>query len=164
MSTNNFINIYLLLVKVPTEVIKMSEDLENLEKSFILDDDMEHENIKELIQKIQLYCRIDKNGFVVIDDKVKTKLIIPDRVTLVMAARHLANRLQQKLGKEPTIKEDVPSQELADMLKEKRAVIDARLKDLKDKKEVLPVSRGVYKIAPYTIPPFLKRIEKGEKA
>lgn len=141
----------------------MSEELENLEKSFILDEDMEHENIKELIEKALKYCKIDKNGFVIIDQKTLSSLRIQDKVTLVLIARHLASKLQEKLGREVSIKEEVSAQDLASMLKEKQLVINARMKELKDKKQVIPVSRGTYKIAPYGISPFLKTLEKGEK-
>jgi len=141
----------------------MTDELENLEKSFILDEDMEHENIKELIERTLRFCKIDKNGFVIIDQKTLSKLRIQDKVILVLVARHLAGKLQQKLGRETTIKEEVSSQELADILREKQLVINARMKELKDKKQVLPVARGTYKIAPYGISPFLKKLESGEK-
>jgi len=141
----------------------MNEELENLEKSFILDEDMEHENIKDLVQRVQNFCKIDKNGFVLIDGKTLSKLKIRDKVMLVLTTRHLANRLQQKLDRDITIKEEVTSQELAEMLKEKQLVINARLKELKDKKQVLPVVRGTYKVAPYRIPLFLKTLEAGDK-
>ncbi|MBU0471131.1 MAG: hypothetical protein KKF65_00775 [Nanoarchaeota archaeon] len=141
----------------------MDEELENLEKSFILDEDMEHENIKELIARTLKFCKIDKNGFVIIDQKTLSKLRIQDKVILVLVARHLASKLQEKLGRDVTIKEEVSSQELAHMLKEKQLVVNARMKELKDKKQALPVTRGTYKIAPYGISPFLKSLEPGEK-
>lgn len=141
----------------------MNEDLENLEKSFILDENVEYENIKELIEKVLKYCKIDKKGYVIIDQKTLSSLRIQDKVTLVLIARHLAFKLQQKLGREISIKEEVSTRDLASMLNEKQSVINARIKELKDKKQVVRVSRGIYKIAPYSISPFLKILEKGEK-
>lgn len=137
----------------------MDKSLEDLEKSFILDADMEHEDIKNLINRIQSFCQVDKNGFVKIDDKIAKKLNILDRVLLVLTARHLANKLQLKLGKEATIKEEMISQEVAEILKEKQLVINARLKDLKDDKQIVSIERGTYKVAPYSILNFLNKLE-----
>lgn len=136
----------------------MEKSLEDLEKAFILDEDMEHKDINNLISRMLNFCQVDKNGFVKMDDKIK-KIKIPDKVLLILCARHLANKLQQKLGKEATIKEEMASQEIADMLREKQLVINARLKDLKDNKQVIAVERGTYKIAPYAISDFLKYLE-----
>jgi hypothetical protein len=136
----------------------MDKELENLEKSFILDEDMEHENIKELIGNIQKYCKIDKNGCVRLEPDVQS-IKIRDKIMLILSARHLANNLQKKRSKDVTIGEEVASKELADMLKEKPLVINARLKDLKDDGSVLQISRGMYKVAPYSIKKFLNEIE-----
>ena len=141
----------------------MNNSLEDLEKSFILDEDMEHKDLNSLIDKIQLFCHVYKNGFVKIDDKIVKILNIPNRVLLVLSARHLANKLQLKLGKEGTIKEEMSSKELAEMLKEKQLVINARLKDLKDKKQIVPIERGTYKVASYTIITFLSELERLKK-
>ena len=133
----------------------MEEDLKELEKSFILDTDMKHENIKELIIRVQKHCQIDKTGSVRIDDKTAKKMTILDKVMLIMITRHLASELQKRLGSENTIKEEITSKELAEMLKEKQDVLNARLKDLKDKKQILSVAKGTYRVAPYAITPFL---------
>ena len=134
----------------------MTKDLEDLEKQFILNEDMEHEDIKTLISRILKFCKIDNNGFVIIHKKQSR---IPDRILLVLSARYLANKLQAKLGKEVSIKETINTKELANMLKEKDAVITARLKDLKDEKKIIPQDRGVYKVAPYAINDFLSQLE-----
>lgn len=134
----------------------MTKELEDLEKQFILNEDMEHEDIKDLVSRILRFCKIDSNGFVVIQ---KSGLIIPQKIMLILSARYLANKLQEKLGRENNISEKVSAKELSSMLKEKDPVIIARLKDLKDAKKVLSSERGVYKITPYAIKDFLKEVE-----
>lgn len=140
----------------------MSKELEELETQFILEEDMEHEDIKSLITRMLKFCRIDKNGYVIIYDK---KLKIADKILLILSARYLANKLQQKLGKEITIKEEVGNKELAKMLREKNEVIAARLKDLKEDRKIVPLRRGLHKIASYEINEFLRTLEgrKNEK-
>jgi len=136
------------------------ENLENLEKEFIIDGDMEQEDIQQLISRILKFCKIDKNGYVMIYDK-NLKLI--DRILLILSARYLGNRLQQKLNREITINDQVSNREISNMLREKDLVVNARLKDLKDERKVIPVKRGVYKIAPHIIDQFLSELEEGTK-
>ena len=90
-------------------------------------------------------------------------LTIPQKIMLALSARYLANKLQQKLGRESSIMEISNAKELADMLKEKEAVIAARLKDLKDAKKVISPNRGVFKIAPYAIKDFIAELEGAKK-
>lgn len=134
----------------------MTKELEDLEKQFILNEDMEHEDIKDLISRILKFCKIDNKGFVIIQ---KSGLIIPQKIMLVLSARYLANKLQEKLGRENNISGQVAAKELSSMLKEKDPVVIARLKDLKDAKKVLSSERGIYKIAPYAIKNFLNELE-----
>lgn len=138
---------------------KMTMELEDLEKEFILNEDMEYEDIKGLISRLLQFCKIDNKGFVVIQ---KSGLIIPQKIMLVLSARYLANKLQEKLNRENKISEQVTAKEISLILKEKNPVIGARLKELKDEKKVLSPERGIYKIAPYAIKDFLKELE-GDK-
>ena len=134
----------------------MSETLENLKKQFILDEDMEHENLQSLVERALKFCKVDKSGHVVIN---KPDLTMMDKIMLVLVARHLGNRLQLKLGGESTIKEEVTSEELAKMMSADKAVISARLKDLKDKKMAAPVDLGSYKVTSYAVDGFIKKLE-----
>ncbi len=135
----------------------MTKDLEELEARFILKEDVEHEDIKTLVDRVMKFCKIDSNGYVLISAKGKTT--ISDRILLVLTARYLANRLQHKLGKKTTIVQEGTNKELAKMLGEKESVIKARIKELKDEKKVIPVKKGVYRIAPYAIEGFLTKLE-----
>ncbi|HUS49381.1 MAG TPA: hypothetical protein VMZ91_04410 [Candidatus Paceibacterota bacterium] len=134
----------------------MTKELEDLEKQFILNEDMELEDIKGFVARILKFCKIDSKVFVIIQ---RSKLRIVDKLLLILSARYLANKLQQKLGKEPGIAEIVNIKDLASMMKEKETVIIARLKDLKDGKKVISQERGVYKVAPYAIKDFLTELE-----
>jgi len=137
----------------------MAKRLEELEKEFILNEDMEYEDLRDLISRILKFCKVDNKGFVVM---YQPSLRMVDKILLVLSARHLANKLQQKLGRKTTISEEVSAKELSNMLRKKDAVIIARLKDLKDAGKILSTKRGVYKIAPHVIEPFLKELEGGK--
>lgn len=133
--------------------------LEELERQFILEEDMEHEDINNLISRMLKFCKIDKKGYVIIYNK---KLIIRDKILLVLSARYLANKLQEKLGKEITIMASINAKELAKMLREKENAIRARFKDLKEEGKIVTLKRGVYKITPHSIEDFLKILEDEE--
>ncbi|MHA2135740.1 MAG: hypothetical protein ACW99J_17935 [Candidatus Thorarchaeota archaeon] len=134
----------------------MSKDFEELEKQFILTEDMEQEDLKNLIRRIQKLCKIDNNGYVIIR---KTNLSNVQQILLVLSARYLGNRLQLKLNRDITIFEICKIKELSEMLKVKDAVITARLKELKDKKKVISPDRGEFKIPPYEIKDLLEELE-----
>jgi len=100
------------------------KDLSDLKKEFILDGEIEREDIGGLIERILRFCKIDKQGYVVLFDKnakISTKLL------LSLSARYLGSKLQQKTGEEVTINETIHYKDLAKMLHEKEAVIAARL-------------------------------------
>jgi tryptophanyl-tRNA synthetase len=134
----------------------MDKELEELEKQFIFDKDMEHEDIKDLIGRILKMCKTDNSGFVIIR---KSNLTIAQKIMLVLSARYLANKLQQKLNKDISILEVCKTKELANMVKEEDAVITARLKELKDDRKIISPGRGEFKIAPYAIKDFLTELE-----
>jgi hypothetical protein len=137
----------------------MTEELHKLEKSFILDEDAQDEDIKALISSVQKFCKVDKNGFVVIESSAIKKKNVVDKILLVLTARYVANKLFLILKKESTINATVTIDELEDILKEKRTILIARLKDLKDAKKITSESRGSYKITAYSIKSFLQSLE-----
>ena len=137
-------------------------DLQKIEKSFIIDGDAEMENIEGFIERISKFSKVDMAGHVVLPNELK-RLSIKDKILLVIATRFLANRLQEKLKKEPTIAIEVDRNELAKMLGTKEDVISARLKDLKDERKILSKKAGVFTMAPYYLEPFLSKLEKEKK-
>lgn len=134
----------------------MTSEFEDLARQFILNEDLEDKDIKDLVTRILKFCKIDSKGFVIIHD---TKLRTYDKIHLVLCAKYLANRLQLKSGKEVTIQESAHIKEITNILRENDAVVAARLKDLKDAKKVLPQDKGVYKAAPYAINDFIIKLE-----
>lgn len=137
----------------------MVKGLEDLEKQFILKEDMEYEDIKELVSRLVKFCQIDDKGFVVIKEP---NLIIPKKIMLILSARYLANKIQQKLGRENIISEEVTAKELSDMLRKKDSVIIARIKDLKDDKKIVSTQRGIYKVTSYSVKDFIVKLEGSE--
>lgn len=138
------------------EKIEELEELEELEKQFIVKEDIEEKMIKYLVSRVSKMCRIDTQGFVMIFHE---NLKLKDKILLVLAARYLANRLQQKLNKETTINDEVGAGELSKILKEKNNIIRARITELKKEGKVTQVRRGVYKIMPHIIEDFLNELE-----
>ncbi len=139
----------------------MTGSLEDLEKKFILDEDAGLKNIEGAINRISAVCRLDKTGGVTFMSlSMQKKLTVSERTAAILAARYLASQLQKKLGKEVSISEVVKSSEIANMLREQKNIIDARLKELKDSKKAILVSKGAYKVAPYSIDDILDSIEQ----
>ena len=137
-------------------VIYRMTNLEELEKQFIINEDMEHEDIKISINRLLKFCKIDEKGFVIIQ---KSSLNMIQKIMLVLSARYLASNLQKKLGREKIISDEISANELTDMLREKNTVVIARLKDLKDTKKIISSKRGIYKVASYAIDDFLTELE-----
>ena len=118
---------------------------------------MEHEDVGNLTNRILKFCKIDNKGFVIIE---KMSLKVADKILLVLSAKYLANRLQQKLNRKITISEISSAGEIAKILKEKETVIAARLNDLKGAKKIISPERGSFKVAPYEIEKFIGELER----
>ncbi len=137
----------------------MDEELKNLEKEFILDQNAKEADVKALIRRILAFWKIDQNGHVVIDVSKAKKLITLQKVMLILSARYLANRLQSQLGSDAPVPEQATIHDVADILREQQKIVGARISDLNKQKKILVVSRGIYKVAPYAVEPFLREIE-----
>jgi len=131
-------------------------DLEELKKKFILEEDAEKLNIEELITKISNFCQVDKIGFVQMNEMVRDKLPIKEKILLVLTARVLAKTLQEKLGEELTISDIVSGDELSKIVGVQKTVVAARAKDLKDERKIVTEKRGYYKVAPHYIEAFVR--------
>jgi hypothetical protein len=138
----------------------MTDELEVLEKKFIVSEEATTANLVELITRLTKFCKITNNGEVIFLKADSKRITNIDKIMIVLIARHLANSLQIKQKKEVTIAEEINSKGISNMLREQSTIINARLKELKDSKKVISVSKGVYKVAPYAIEDFLESIEK----
>lgn len=133
------------------------ESYEEIGKKFILEEDMKHENLKELIGRIMEFAKVDSKGYVLIIDSKKLRIV--DKIMIVLITRYLANKLQKELQKKISIKEEVSIKEFEDMLKEKKAVIAARLKDLRKDKKIIDIKKGLYKVSPYSVEEYIEYLE-----
>ena len=134
----------------------MDNEFIELKRLFILEEDIEHEELKQMITLILKYCKIDKNGTVIVQDR---KIRLADRILLVISARYLANRLQRKLEEEPTIPDEINNSELAELLRAKEPVIRARMADLRKVSMVTQLRPGVHSITPHAIEKLLTKLE-----
>jgi DNA-binding transcriptional ArsR family regulator len=138
----------------------MTKELEELEQQFISNNDIEREDVKRLIEDIMRYCKIDKNGFVII---LNQDIAISDKILLILSAKYLANKLQRILGKEPSISEKSDATELANMIRVKKPVVAARLKELKDRNQVISNEKGIYRILPHATKLVLNKLKEDER-
>jgi hypothetical protein len=76
--------------------------LEELRKQFIVDEGAIKSRLEALVTKALLYCKIDKNGHVLITN---TKLSAKDQLLLVLAARSIASELDGSIPPTVTIAE-----------------------------------------------------------
>ena len=139
----------------------MTGSLEDLEKEFIHDEDAEPGDIRSLVTRIMMFCKIDKSGYVVVSDK---KLSIQDKILLILSARYLAHKLQVKLGKEGKINSEVTTTELTDMIRANPKTISGRLSELTKGSKVKSPKIATYKIAPHAIEQILVILEEGKNA
>jgi len=135
-----------------------TKKLEEIEKAFILDVDAEKEDYTHLINRVLEYAKVDSSGYVILEGKFDREMIIKDKIMLILVVRQLASKLQEKLGRENTIKPEVSAEELAKFTKSKKEVIMARAKDLKDSRK-LTADRGIYSVTGHSIKSFLDEMD-----
>jgi len=137
--------------------------LQELEKGLIVQDNIEVEDYMDSIKRVSKYAKVDNFGYVDIDDKISKKLIIKDKIILILIVRYLANKLQEKLKREITISQETSPNEIARFSNSKKSVIMARAKELKDtRKIIVGKKKGQYSISPNYIRIFLDIISNNE--
>ena len=119
-----------------------------------MDEDFEKVNIEELTKRLLKFCKLDKNGRIFITDKeLIQKLTIKDKILITLSARYLANKLDSN------IQPAVSSEEIARFFSDKKEVIYARAKELKDDGKISIKERGTYLIYPFQIDDFITYLE-----
>nr|MDO8046182.1 hypothetical protein [Candidatus Baldrarchaeota archaeon] len=131
-----------------TSIVKLH--MEELKKKFIVEEKLDEKVVSECIEKILPFCKVSKNGEVIIEKKNMT---VADRIKLALTARFLANYLEREISAETTAKE------LSSFLYVPENQISARLKELKDSKFAIRVKKGVYTVNPLQIRKFVHEIE-----
>lgn len=137
-------------------------EIKDLKSKFILDKDAEQENTLELVERLSRFCMIDKRGVHQFIDKRINSYGLKDRLAIILSARHLGAKLQERAGEEVTIPDTATTEELARLLGEQAKVVNARLIDLTKEHKAVRPQRGVFKIAPYTIARIIDNLEGEE--
>jgi len=140
-------------------VPKETDELENLERDFIVGDDMEKDTYIRLIKRVIKYAKVDRAGYVLLSQDIKFP--IKNRVMIILVVRYLASKLQEILSKENTINQYVSVDELSRMSGAKKSVIMARAKDLKDDRKLeSSKNKGGYRVFQHSIESFLDQLDK----
>jgi hypothetical protein len=125
--------------------------MNDLKKRFIVDDDLEKQKTESYVERLLPFCKVTKNGNIILDDKVTTSL---DKVKTALVGRFLANKI------EPSIPAEVTAEELSKNLDIPKDQIYARLKDLKKAKVAVNSQKGGYEAKPLEIGKVLDELEK----
>ncbi len=136
------------------------EDLEQIEKQFIIGSDAENEDFINLMRRVINYAKVDKNGYVIINEVINRKITLQDKILLILTVRYLASKLQEKLEKDITISAEVSAEELAKMAKSTKNVMFARVTELKTARKLISGNtKGSYVILDYHIKDFLNKLD-----
>jgi len=128
--------------------------MENLKEKFIVSEKIDEKRIKEFVERLLFFCKVTKSGGVIIG---KAELTTIEKIETALAARFLANSLDSEISSE------VSGEELSNSLMIPKDQVLARLKELKDEKFALRVSKGMYKVNPFKIDDLLKSLENKYK-
>lgn len=129
----------------------MSDPLDSLRHRFIVDEDSyEEERLKDDIEKLLKYCKISKNGHVLITAK---NLLDKNKVGVIIFARYLGNKLEK------IITETITAGEIAKDARMEKASVNARGKELVDDGFASRPETGTYKANPGRIQEFLDSLE-----
>jgi len=128
--------------------------MEELKKTFIVNEEIDESRIKEFVERSLAFCRVTKNGGVIISNNELSNI---ERIKISLVARFLANKLDSGISPE------VNSEELSDFLMIAKDQVSARLKDLRDERFAGRASKGVYVVNPLMISEFLTTLENKYK-
>lgn len=129
----------------------MSDPLESLRGKFIVDEDSyEAERLKDDVEKLLKYCKISKQGRVLITGKDLTD---KKKAGLIIFARYVGNKLEK------SVPETVTADDIARDARIEKASVNARGKELVDDGFVSRPETGTYKANPGRIQEFLDGLE-----
>ncbi|HIH13764.1 MAG TPA: hypothetical protein HA224_00745 [Nanoarchaeota archaeon] len=135
--------------------------LQDLKKQFIVQESLEKIDIERQIMRVVRFCQVDAQGHVNIKTEIRGKLTAPQKMLCILASRYLGHELQGLLQEEKTIHAEVNVEDLSKMMSEKKSVICARAKDLKDSGKIKADS-GIYQILPHAIEDIIIYLESLE--
>jgi len=140
----------MILTSSLAQMIKMT-NLEELKKAFIVEKEYGEERIREHIERLLRYCKVDDEGRVYVESP---KLTTKERVMLTLVARLLANKLEPKIIPELTI------DEISESLEIPKNHIRARLRDLTKGGFAIRVKRGAYLASSYHVDKFIDQLDE----
>ena len=126
-------------------------DLENLKKKFLVNKkEYEKEKLPILIEKALRYCKVDENGLVAIEN---SKFKNSDKIKIILIARFLANKLDQKILANINIDEISSSSGIIN-----KNILYARISEL-IKQKICFKKNNKYEIYPYQVNLLLDKID-----
>ncbi len=128
--------------------------MKNLKEKFIVSEEIDEKRISEFVERLLPFCKVTKSGGIIIE---KAGLTTIEKIKIALTARFLANHLDSEISS------DVSGDELSSSLMIPKNQVLARLKELKDKKFALRVSKGVYRVNLFQIDDLLKDLENKYK-
>jgi len=130
--------------------------MEDLKKAFIVDEKAyEKEKIPEQIRKVLKYCKVAKDGKVLLE---KNNFTIKENLRIILIARFLASKLDE------SIKEDINIDEIvACMGGNQKDSLVTRMKEIVDEGIAKRLANGVYVIVPFYIDTILDKFDKKTK-
>ncbi len=129
----------------------MSDPLDSLRRRFLVDEDSyETERLKDDVEKLLKYCKISKQGRVLITAK---NLIDKKKVGLIIFARYVGNKLEN------SVSEMITADEIARDAVMEKASVNARGKELVDDGFVSRPEAATYKANPSRIQDFLDDLQ-----
>jgi len=128
--------------------------MEELKKKFIVEEKLDEKRVTNYIERILPFCKISKDGLVIIEAKGMTSL---QQVKLALVARFLANYLDKNIPAE------ISSGELSTSLTIPEDQIGARLMELREAKFAISVRKGVHQVNPLQIEKFIGELESTRK-
>lgn len=136
-------------------MLRKPMSLEELKKSFIVDEDAFRAQLEPLVAMATEYCIINKSGQVHIKSN---KLTVSQQVMLVLAARAIASRL------EPDIAAEVPVAEISSFTGILDNQVRARGKDLIKSRFAESPARGVYRAVFHKVRSFLEGLSNTSRS
>ena len=128
--------------------------MEELKKKFIVEEKLDGKRVASYIERILPFCKISKDGLVIIDEK---GIVTLQQVQLALVARFLANYLDQNISA------TVSNKELSTSLNLPEDQIAARLKELRDARFALSEGKGMHQVNPLQIEEFIQELEMWKK-
>jgi hypothetical protein len=125
-------------------------DMATIKERFIVSDEIEQKILEKFIERLLAFCKVTESGRVIVE---RTDITNENKIRLAIVARYLASRIETQISPRIT------SKELSDYLLMPQNQVNSRLKELKDKKIINFVERGVYEADPTKIESFIKELE-----